>query len=52
MIFCSKNKFDRKSVVAGLGGGVAGDMAGFLAATFMRGIDFIQVPTTLLASGW
>jgi len=47
--FLLENKFDRKSVVAGLGGGVAGDMAGFLAATFMRGIDFIQVPTTLLA---
>ena len=47
--FLLENKFDRKSVVAGIGGGVAGDMAGFLAATFMRGIDFIQVPTTLLA---
>ena len=47
--FMLENKFDRKSVVAGLGGGVAGDMAGFLAATFMRGVDFIQIPTTLLA---
>ncbi|GFI61490.1 3-dehydroquinate synthase [Clostridiales bacterium] len=47
--FLLKNKFDRNSVIAGLGGGIAGDMAGFAAATFMRGIDFIQVPTTLLA---
>lgn len=47
--FLLKNKLDRKSVIAGLGGGVTGDMAGFVAATFMRGIDFIQIPTTLLA---
>ena len=47
--FLLENKFDRKSVIAGLGGGVVGDMAGFAAATFMRGIDFIQIPTTLLA---
>lgn len=40
---------DRKSMVFALGGGVVGDMAGFAAATFMRGIDFIQIPTTLLA---
>ena len=40
---------DRKSVIIALGGGVVGDMAGFLAATYMRGIDFIQVPTSLLA---
>lgn len=47
--FLLENKFDRKSVIAGLGGGVTGDMAGFTAATFMRGIDFIQLPTTLLS---
>lgn len=47
--FLLENKFDRKSVIAGLGGGVAGDMAGFAAATFMRGVDFVQIPTTLLA---
>ena len=40
---------DRKSVVVALGGGVTGDMAGFLASSYMRGIDFIQLPTSLLA---
>lgn len=40
---------DRKSLVIALGGGMIGDLAGFVAATFMRGIDFIQVPTTILA---
>ena len=39
----------RKDVVYALGGGVVGDLTGFAAATYMRGIDFIQVPTTLLA---
>jgi len=40
---------DRRSVVYALGGGVVGDMAGFAAACFMRGVPFVQVPTTLLA---
>lgn len=41
---------DRKSVVVALGGGVMGDLAGFVASTFARGVDFFQVPTTLLAA--
>jgi 3-dehydroquinate synthase len=40
---------DRKTVVVAVGGGVIGDLAGFIAATFARGLAFIQVPTTLLA---
>ncbi|MDW7694621.1 3-dehydroquinate synthase [Flammeovirgaceae bacterium SG7u.111] len=42
-------QFDRKAVVLNLGGGVIGDMGGFCAATYKRGIDFLQIPTTLLA---
>jgi 3-dehydroquinate synthase len=42
-------KLDRKSLCVNLGGGVIGDMGGFCAATWKRGIDFIQVPTTLLS---
>jgi 3-dehydroquinate synthase len=40
---------DRSSTFLALGGGVVGDSAGFIAATFMRGVDYIQIPTTLLA---
>ena len=42
-------KADRKTVVIAVGGGVVGDLAGFVAATYARGISFVQVPTTLLA---
>ncbi len=44
-----QHQMDRSSVVLSLGGGVVGDLAGFVAATFMRGVDFVQIPTTLLA---
>ena len=44
-----EEKFDRNDVLIALGGGVVGDMTGFAAATYLRGIDFIQIPTTLLA---
>ena len=45
----SKHNFDRNSLLINLGGGVIGDMGGFAASTYKRGIDFIQIPTTLLA---
>ncbi len=47
--FLIEEKFDRKDVLVALGGGVVGDMTGYCAATYLRGIDFIQVPTTLLS---
>lgn len=43
------DRLDRKSAIIALGGGVVGDMTGFCASTYMRGINFIQIPTTLLA---
>ena len=43
------NHFDRKDMLLALGGGVTGDITGFAAATYLRGIDFVQIPTTLLA---
>ena len=42
-------RMTRRDVIVALGGGVCGDMAGFAAATYLRGIDFVQVPTSLLA---
>lgn len=47
--FLTSKRADRQSLVVALGGGVVGDLAGFIAATFARGIRFFQVPTTLLA---
>jgi len=47
--FALAHKLNRKSLVLALGGGAVGDLAGFVAATYMRGIPFIQLPTTLLA---
>ncbi|MEE0058884.1 MAG: 3-dehydroquinate synthase [[Bacteroides] pectinophilus] len=47
--FLIQNKFDRKDMLAALGGGVTGDLVGFAAATYLRGISFIQIPTSLLA---
>ena len=44
-----KNKANRQVTLIALGGGVIGDITGFAAATFMRGVDFIQIPTTLLS---
>ena len=45
----AKHRIERSSFIVALGGGVVGDMAGFLAASYLRGIGFVQVPTTLLS---
>ncbi len=47
--FLLENNFTRSDLLVALGGGVVGDITGFVAATYMRGIDFIQIPTSLLA---
>lgn len=48
--FLAQNQLTRSDLIVALGGGVVGDLAGFAAATYLRGIRFIQVPTTLLAA--
>ena len=47
--FLGENRLERNDVVVALGGGVVGDLAGFAAATYLRGVSLVQVPTTLLA---
>lgn len=47
--FLIEEGFDRKDMLLALGGGVCGDLTGFVVATYLRGIDFVQIPTTLLA---
>ena len=47
--FLAQNKITRSDCIFALGGGVVGDLCGFCAATYLRGIEFIQIPTTLLA---
>lgn len=47
--FMAENSLTRSDCIVALGGGVVGDMAGFCAATYLRGISFVQIPTTLLA---
>lgn len=47
--FLIEEKFDRRDMLLALGGGVVGDTTGYVAATYLRGIDFVQVPTTLLS---
>jgi len=45
----AKKKYDRSDCIVAIGGGVVGDLSGFVAASYMRGIDYIQIPTSLLA---
>lgn len=47
--FLIEKKFDRNDILIALGGGVVGDLTGFTAATYLRGIQFVQIPTSLLA---
>ena len=48
--FLAEQEITRQDIIIALGGGVAGDMAGFAAAVYQRGIRFVQVPTTFLAA--
>lgn len=48
--FLAEMKFTRSDLIVALGGGVVGDLAGFAAAIYMRGIDYVQIPTTVLAA--
>ena len=45
----AKKNFDRKTILIAIGGGVVGDVSGFLASIYQRGIAYLQYPTTLLA---
>lgn len=46
---CVEAELDRKSLIIALGGGMVGDLAGFVASTYLRGVDYVQMPTTILA---
>lgn len=46
---CITNQLDRNSLIIGLGGGMVGDLSGFVASTYLRGVDFLQMPTSILA---
>lgn len=48
--FMAKNQFTRSDIIVALGGGITGDIAGFAAGVFLRGINFVQIPTTFLAA--
>lgn len=48
---CTTEKLDRKGCLIAIGGGIVGDVAGFLASIYMRGIDMVFIPTTLMAQG-
>ena len=47
--FCAENNITRTDLFVALGGGVVGDLTGFVASTYLRGVDFVQIPTTVLA---